>query len=110
MTDFGALVSAAQLNGWASGTGDIDSIREHAASLGWVEVPTRGGDAPVSVLRPTEASAAHPRSLSAEYGLGQQPLHTDGAHMVDPPDIVVLISSRRSSTATHVWRESTQPE
>ena len=60
---------------------------------GWAEVRPSPGDAPVSVLRPAEASAAHPRSLSAPYGLGQQPLHTDGAHLPDPPDIVVLISS-----------------
>jgi hypothetical protein len=64
VTDFGALASAAQRDGWASGSGDIDSIREHAASLGWVEVPTRRGDAPVSVLRPAETNAAHPRSLA----------------------------------------------
>lgn len=108
MTDFGALASAAQRDGWASGSGDIDSIREHAASLGWVEVSARRGDAPVSVLRPAEASAAHPRSLSAEYGLGQQPLHTDGAYLADPPDIVALISSRPSPTATQVWAASAQ--
>lgn len=101
--DFKALVSAAQREGWASGSGDIDSIRGQAALLGWAEVATRRGDAPVAVLRPTEPSAAQPRSLSAQFGLGQQPLHTDGAHLADPPDIVVLLSSRPSPTSTHVW-------
>lgn len=65
MADFAALVSAARRDGWASASGDIDSVRQNAASLGWVEVATRRGDAPVTVLRPVEADAAHPRSLSA---------------------------------------------
>jgi hypothetical protein len=101
--DFKALVSAAQREGWASGSGDIDSIRRLAALLGWAEVAIRRGDPPVAVLRPTEPSAAQPRSLSAQFGLGQQPLHTDGAHLAHPPDIVVLVSSRPSPTPTHVW-------
>ena len=53
-------------------------------------------------------SAAHPRSLSAEYGLGQQPLHTDGAYLADPPNIVALVSSRPSPTATQVWAAGAQ--
>lgn len=63
----------------------------------------RRGDPSVSVLRPTEPGVAHPRSLSAQYGLGQQPLHTDGAHLPDPPDIVVLVSANASPTPTLVW-------
>ncbi len=80
---------------------------QQAAPLGWVEVATRRGDATVSVLRPVDASAAHPKSLSANYGLGQQPLHTDGAHLPDPPDLVVLVSQRPSSTPTWLWRPAT---
>jgi alpha-ketoglutarate-dependent taurine dioxygenase len=58
----------------------------------------------VSVLRPTEKGAARPNSLSARYGLGQQPLHTDGAHLQRPPDLVVLFSERPSTTPTRLWR------
>jgi hypothetical protein len=94
----------AQKQGWASGPGDIGTIRQQAASLGLVEVPTRRGDTAVSVLRPTDANAAHPKSLSAVYGLGQQPLHTDGAHLPDPPDLTVLISQRPSATPTRLWK------
>lgn len=102
--DLKALTQGAQARGWASGFGDIDSIRKQAASLGWTEVSTRRGDAAVSVLRPVDAAAAHPRSLSAAYGLGKQPLHTDGAHLTDPPELVVLISQCPSTTPTQLWR------
>ncbi len=53
----------------------------------------RHGDPAVSVLRPAAADAACPNSLSSAYGLRQQPLHTDGAHLGTPPDIVVLIAT-----------------
>jgi hypothetical protein len=96
-------VSAAQREGWASGSGDVDSIRRQGELFAWAEVPTRRGDPSVSVLRPTEPSAAQPRSLSVQFGLGLQPLHTDGAHLAKPPDIVVLVSSHPSSTPTLVW-------
>ena len=97
------LVSAARQQGWASGSGDVESIRGQAASLGWSEVTTRRGDASVSVLRPVDARNARPKSLSAVYGLGQQPLHTDGAHLSISPNVVVLISVRPSSTPTRIW-------
>jgi hypothetical protein len=106
MVDLEALWAAARAKGWASGLGDVESIRTQAASLGWVEVAPRRGDATVSVLRPVTASAAHPSSLSAVYGLGQQPLHTDGAHMQVPPDLLVLISERPSATPTQLLRPS----
>ena len=85
----------------------MDSIRQGAKSLGLVEIANRRGDAPLAVLRLVEEGAAHPRSLSAVYGLGQQPLHTDGAHQPDPPDFVVLVSSRPSATATRLWTAKT---
>lgn len=106
MADFKALVATARKEGWASGSGDIDSIRRQVTSLGWTEAATRRGDAAVSVLRPVNASAARPKSLSAAYGLGQQPLHTDGAHLPDPPDFVVLVSRRPSMTSTRLWASS----
>jgi len=102
--DFKALVTKAQEAGWASGLGDIESIRRQAASLGFIDVATRRGDATVSVLRPVDPAAARPNSLSAVYGLGEQPLHTDGAHLPDPPDYVVLIAQNPSATATRLWR------
>jgi hypothetical protein len=105
--DFKALAAYAQEHGWASGSSDIDSIRKQAALLGWLEIPPRKGDAAVSVLRPVGTDAAHPRSLSATYGLGQQPLHTDGAHLPDPPELIVLISQRPNATPTRLWLDNT---
>jgi hypothetical protein len=104
MADLKALAATARATGWASGLDDVESIRTQAASLGWVEVAPRRGDATVSVLRPVTASAAHPSSLSAVYGLGQQPLHTDGAQMQVPPDLLVFICERPSTTPTRLWR------
>ena len=104
MADLEALAAAARAKGWAVGSGDVESIRKQAASLDWVEVAPRRGDPTVSVLRPATASAAHPSSLSAFYGLGQQPLHTDGAHLPVPPDLLVFISEHPSATPTQLWR------
>src|ERR1035441_1199449 len=72
-----ALAATAGKQGWAAGSGDVESVRKQAAQLGWVEVAPRRGDPAVSVLRPSGPEAAHPSSLSAVYGLGQQPLHTE---------------------------------
>jgi Taurine catabolism dioxygenase TauD, TfdA family len=103
MADLEALAATVRTKGWALGSGDIESVRKRAALLGWVEVAPRRGDATVSALRPAAANTAHPKSLSAVYGLGQQPLHTDGAHMQEPPDVLVFISTRPSATPTRLW-------
>ena len=107
MADLEVLAATARTEGWASGSGDLDSIRQQAKSLGWVEVAPRRGDPTVSVLHPTDKVAAHPSSLSATYGLGQQPLHTDGAHLPHRPDLFVLLSQRPSATPTRLWRATT---
>lgn len=104
MSDLKALAATARTNGWAPGSGDVESIRKQAATLGWTEVAPRRGDATVSVLRPVTESAAHPNSLSAAYGLGQHPLHTDGAYLQEPPDVLVFICERPSATPTQLWR------
>lgn len=69
----------------------------------WKEVPVRKGEGAIKELRATPPDAAHPRSLSAIYGEGAQPLHTDGAHLRVPPDVVVLFSEASSTTPTLVW-------
>jgi alpha-ketoglutarate-dependent taurine dioxygenase len=102
--DLGMLAAAAARDGWAAGVGDVSSIRRQASALGWTEVPVRHGQPPVSHLRPTSEANAHPRSLSAAYGLGAQPLHTDGAHLPEPPDLLLLISESANATATRLWR------
>jgi TfdA family taurine catabolism dioxygenase TauD len=106
MDDFTELANAADENGWAVGTTELWRIRFRARQLQWEEVATRKGDSPVSVLRPTSAEKAHPHSLSATHGLSEQPLHTDGAHLQEPPDFVVLYSEKPNSTPTVLWSDA----
>lgn len=109
MTDLPALAKAAARDGWATTPGSLSSIRDQAKSLGWTEVVNRQGDPAVTALRPRTREDAHPHSLSVAYGLGGQPLHTDGAHLPEPPDILVLACEHGSSTPTLLWRSLTGP-
>jgi hypothetical protein len=102
--DLAELLVAAKPVGWATASGSIAAVRSEAHRLGWREVSSRTGDPPVDVLRPTTQADANPHSLSAIYGLGQQPLHTDGAHVEDePPDVVVLAATEPNRTPTRLW-------
>lgn len=94
--------------GAVSCLGTLSELRLMAIDLGWAEQPIRRGDGPVTELRPVTSDDAHPRSLSAIVGLGQQPLHTDGAHLVAPPDVVVLASTEPSETGTRLYRLGSQ--
>lgn len=67
-------------------------------------MPQARGGAGTSLLKPSSRSEAPTRSLSAIYGFGAQPLHTDGAHLPVPPDLVVLHAAAPNSTSTVVWR------
>lgn len=58
----------------------------------------------ISELKPQTRENAHPLSLSATTGLGQQPLHTDGAHLRNTPDFVLLWSETTNETPTRIWR------
>jgi alpha-ketoglutarate-dependent taurine dioxygenase len=40
---------------------------------------------------PTKQAGANVKSLSAVHGLGSFPMHTDGAHRLQPPRFVVLV-------------------
>jgi hypothetical protein len=107
VTNLKDLLGRTLAEGWAAGRGDVESVREQARALGWRELPPRRGDDTLSVLTPVDNAAARPNSLSAQYGLGQQPLHTDGAHLLDPPDVLVLAASRPTITPTLLWRPAT---
>lgn len=98
------LIVAAQKTGWTVGDGSLGDVRLAAQVLKMEEVPIRRGAPPVTTLRPTERAAANRNSLSAKYGTGEQPLHTDGAHLVDPPDILVLASIGTNITPTLLWK------
>lgn len=106
MLDMRTLAQSAVATGWAIGHGEMEEVLEAASAADWSSVPIRRGDAPVAELRPLPAEAAPPRSLSAMVGTGQQPLHTDGAHLRAMPDIVVLAAAVPSQTPTLLYTPS----
>ncbi|WP_157434503.1 MULTISPECIES: hypothetical protein [Actinoalloteichus] len=97
------LAEFARREGWATGVMPLPILRLEASKLGWTPVPTRKGEEPVVELRPKTSDEASPRSLSAIHGLNAQPLHTDGAHFLDPPDFVVLHAEDPNDVATLLW-------
>lgn len=98
------LAEEVRTNGWARVVSeDLDQLRRAAELLGWTEVALRVGDPAITNLRPTAKGAARMNSLSAEFGLGELPLHTDGAHLREPPDIIVLYSKKPNETRTVTW-------
>lgn len=103
------MLASAVKSGWSVGVGTLEGVTAQARQLKLVPVPNRRGEPLVSRLRPTTEQEAKPRSLSAQVGLGTQPLHTDGAHQESPPDFLVFVSERPSSTPTllrHVHGQS----
>ena len=100
------LFQASAESGWAVEVVsflEITHLRSAAADLGLVPVPNRQGENIVSTLTPTTADRAHPASISATVGMGEQPLHTDGAHHRNVPDYVLMWSTKTSSTPTRIW-------
>lgn len=53
----------------------------------------------IEELAPTRREDAEPSSLSAVHGLSCFPLHTDGAHLIEPPRFIVLACVNPGSTA-----------
>ncbi|MFB7169852.1 hypothetical protein ACFCYM_03330 [Streptomyces sp. NPDC056254] len=95
--------------GWAAGQAGLPQIRAEARRLGWAEVANRQGEPSVTTLRAVDPSDAHPNSLSSRYGKGEQPLHTDGAHLQKPPDFIVLASDVTNNTPTLISESGRGP-
>ena len=100
------LYEQVRRHGWACGLGDPATFIAEAKRIGWEPVIQRRGEGEASTLIPVTADQARPRSLSATYGLGPQPLHTDGAHLPTPPDVLMLYCEQNSSTDTLLWRSA----
>jgi hypothetical protein len=83
-------VAEARRQGWVELDGALDDLVDSAIGLGAEIVPTRPGDPAIGLLRPVAQESSQRASLSATYGLGAFPLHTDGAHLRRPPDVVFL--------------------
>ena len=101
--DLPALVAAAG-DGWSVSQGTVEGVRLAARILGWSEVSLRSTDTPHGILRPLSQEEGARNSLSAVHGLGEQPLHTDGAHLRRPPDWIALIVEKANATPTKLWR------
>lgn len=106
-----ALVNQSVEAGWSSTNVSENlfpklatSIRAQAEIARYKLVANRSGQDPLDTLRPRRSSVAHPNSLSARYGLGQQPLHTDGAHQLEPPDLVLLWAKEPNNVPTRIWK------
>lgn len=65
----------------------------------------------IETLAPRGRTEAHGNSLSAMHGMAAFPLHTDGAHRVNPPRYVVLAcrDAGKSSTPTVLARFNDLP-
>ncbi|ROQ28276.1 hypothetical protein EDF40_1410 [Curtobacterium sp. PhB170] len=90
--------------GWAVSTGTPEEVlRVIRWDPVWSAMPNRPGASRQStVLKPMTRAEAPQRSLSATYGLDAQPLHTDGAHLTERPDVIMLACADTSTTDTLV--------
>src|SRR6266403_1647967 len=91
------LAARVMQDGWFKSTvtamgHDQDSVAaaESIASLLGDPVTGRAGQK-IEPLVPTVQSGANAKSLSVMHGLGSFPMHTDGAHRLQPPRFVVLV-------------------
>ncbi|WP_198029520.1 TauD/TfdA family dioxygenase [Bradyrhizobium sp. WSM3983] len=69
---------------------DMHSAPENIAQLLGNPIAGRSGQK-IEPLIPTEQAKANAKSLSVVHGLGAFPMHTDGAHRLQPPRFVVLV-------------------
>jgi alpha-ketoglutarate-dependent taurine dioxygenase len=89
-----AALDQALTEGWA--WTELSSVRGCASRLAAAFQDScqlrasRGNGSAVDRLNPTRTEAAKPRSLSARFGAGGFPLHTDGAYVRQPPRLLVL--------------------
>lgn len=98
------LVEKARKDGWADGVCSTETLEYQTWGRAYTTVAGRSLKGGFEVLRPTGTDQAEKRSLSAVYGRGQQPLHTDGAHLAEPPDLVILAVAKPTPVPTLLWR------
>lgn len=106
---FPTMLAALRQTGWAilDGVDTPSDLLNVARELGRPS-PAPTGEI-VKALTPTESHMARPNSLSAEYGVGEFPLHTDTAFWAIPSRYLVMrvVGDRRRTTRIlhfeHVW-------
>ncbi|MCH8487533.1 MAG: TauD/TfdA family dioxygenase [Candidatus Cyclonatronum sp.] len=67
-----------------------------AKRLGEIQ-PSRIDGPDIDLIQPKTIDEAHPHSLSANYGTGTLPFHTDGAYFKRPPKYIILRCLKISS-------------
>jgi alpha-ketoglutarate-dependent taurine dioxygenase len=77
-------------NGWIEFMCDLSTDSLAIARQFGEPLPSRRGGPLVDCLMPKKQEDAHPRSISAIYGTGEFPFHTDGAYMRVPPRFMLL--------------------
>lgn len=82
----------------------MESIGWQVRFSDWTLIPSRKNGPQIETVTPTVAEDAPKQSLSATYGQGAQPLHTDGAHHPNSPDLVILSVESPSVVPTLLWR------
>jgi alpha-ketoglutarate-dependent taurine dioxygenase len=88
-----ALRATVLREGWfksRAGDHDLQLLAERIARQLGEPIASRR-NSPVEPLAPSDTSSARSRSLSAIHGRGSFPIHTDGAHQLQPPRFIVLI-------------------
>ncbi|WP_295818114.1 hypothetical protein [uncultured Microbacterium sp.] len=100
--DIDEILTDLRRDGWATANGKPADLSSALARHGYRSAHTQRGAAR-QILRPLKIGDAPPRSMSARYGLDAQPLHSDGAHLRVPPDVVVLAAAEPNSTPTMLW-------
>lgn len=98
-TDLEAALAEACRHGWSTLEGSLDFASRKVAYTR-SGVPTRRGEAVIGILEARSPDQAHPKSLSARYGLGPFPLHTDGAHLRRPPKFTLLEATVETEVPT----------
>lgn len=101
-----------QSQGWAeldfaSSDSDCTEILRFAATLG-SPTPSRFGGPLVDILRIRSEMEASPWSLSAKFGKGMFPFHTDQAKLLVPPRYIILrcrrLKASRRPTLIHDFK------
>jgi hypothetical protein len=95
LPDTNSLVARVLADGWFKSNVTelghcLRSVGRSIADLLGDSVAGRAGQK-IESLTPTQQARAHAKSLSVVHGLGSFPMHTDGAHRLQPPRFVVLV-------------------
>lgn len=111
--NFSRMLGQSAEKGWSAGQASSNALNGLVENLarrsGFELVANRVGQGKVDALKPMLKHEAPSNSISSRFGYGEQPLHTDGAHHRDVPDLILLWSTKPSPVTTRLWRPGTIP-